>query len=161
MSQSRTTGRMAIIIPVVILLLAWFVIVGAPKFKGSTAAPAADAPVAAGSHGPLFQSISFDEARAASERNQNYLLVDATASWCPPCKMMEKDTWPDPRIAEWVAKRGSAIQVDVDADRPAATALKIQAMPTMILFKDGKEVARVMGYKDADGMLAWLNNSAG
>jgi thiol:disulfide interchange protein len=158
MSQSRTTGRMAIIIPIVILLLAWFVIVGAPKLTGSKSAPAA---AGSNTHGALFQSISFDEARAASERDQKYLLVDATASWCPPCKMMEKDTWPDPRIAEWVSQRGSAIQVDVDADRPAAKALNIEAMPTMILFKDGKEVARTMGYKDADGMLAWLNKTAG
>lgn len=154
MSQARTTGRMAILIPAVLLLLAWFVVIGAPKLRGGAKAGGS-------AHAGVFQSLPFADARSISEREQKYLLVDATATWCPPCKEMERSTWPDPRIAEWVSQRGTAIQVDVDADKAAASALGIQAMPTMVLFKDGKEVARSVGYMDADGLLAWLNKAAG
>jgi|GEM_PF-1637069 thiol-disulfide isomerase/thioredoxin len=153
MSQARTTSRMAILIPAVLLLFAWFVVVKAPKLQGGGGGDKQG-------HPSLFQTTTFADAKAASLRDSSYLLVDLTASWCPPCRMMEQDTWPDPRIAEWVSQHGSAIQIDIDADRDTATELQIKAIPTLVLFKDGKELDRKVGYVNADGLLEWLNGAA-
>ena len=85
------------------------------------------------------------------------LLVDATADWCQPCQVMERTTWVDPEVISWIKLNAIAIQVDVDRQKVEAQELRIEAMPTIILFKDGIELARTEGYRDAAGLLAWLN----
>src|SRR5690606_6793071 len=91
---------------------------------------------------------------------QKLLLVDATADWCPPCKEMDRTTWVDERVEKWLGQRAIAIQVDVDAEPETARELRIRAMPTVIVFKDGAEFDRVVGYRSADQLLAWLEGVA-
>ena len=62
------------------------------------------------------------------------VLVDFSATWCGPCKMMEpilkelaNITGPDVKI----------IKVDVDKNQAAAMAYQVQSVPTLILFKNG------------------------
>ena len=78
--------------------------------------------------------------------SQGYVLVDFHAEWCGPCK----------RIAPYVNKLSqewSQVQfykVDVDEVREAADEQEVQAMPTFILYKDGKEVSRTSGASEAN-----------
>jgi thioredoxin 1 len=103
---------------------------------------------------PVFKDVSLSEAkRTAGDR---LLLVDATADWCPPCKMMDRTTWVDDRVVEWLNTHAVAIQVDVDEEPDTARELGIRAMPTMIVFRNGREVDRTVGYRDPDQMLEWL-----
>jgi hypothetical protein len=105
---------------------------------------------------PIFQPMGYEEALHKSSGERTWLLVDATAAWCPPCKQMDKTTWRDPAVAAWLAGRGLAIQVDVDADEPLARRLEIRAMPTVIAYKDGVERDRVTGFMNGAGLVAWL-----
>jgi len=105
----------------------------------------------------VFSELSLAEAKAKAVEQDKFLLVDATADWCQPCKVMERTTWIDPEVISWIKLNAIAIQVDVDRQRADAKDLNIQAMPTIILFKDGGEFARVVGYQDASKLLAWLN----
>jgi len=104
----------------------------------------------------LFAEQRFDDALARARREGRYLLVDATAAWCAPCKLMDRMTWRDPSVLAWVEAHAVAIQVDVDEQHDLARSLGIQAMPTVIVFRDGEEKDRVVGLKKPGELLAWL-----
>jgi thioredoxin 1 len=104
----------------------------------------------------MFTELGFDEALARSRAEGRWLLVDATAQWCGPCKLMDRTTWKDPEVAAWVEAHGLAIKVDVDEEAETAQALGIQAMPTVIVFRGGEEQDRAVGMKKASDLLAWL-----
>ena len=70
------------------------------------------------------------------------VLVDFSASWCGPCKAMEpviKD------IAEKYKTKAAIIEIDIDAQRQLATDYMVQSIPTIIIFRDGQEVKRLVG----------------
>jgi len=69
------------------------------------------------------------------------VLVDFTAAWCPPCRVMK------PVLVELAAEREDlkVVQLDVDADQRTAAEYGVLSMPTFILFKDGREVQRLVG----------------
>jgi thioredoxin-like negative regulator of GroEL len=104
----------------------------------------------------LFAARTFAEAMEDARREGRWLIVDATAQWCAPCKLMDRTTWQDADVIAWVKEHAIAIQVDVDEETEVAGSLGIQAMPTVIVFRDGKEQDRVVGLKKPAEMLAWL-----
>jgi thioredoxin 1 len=104
----------------------------------------------------LFADLEFATALERATAEHNLLLVDATAAWCGPCQMMDRSTWVDPEVTAWVRAHGLAIQVDVDEQKEVARELRIQSMPTIIAFINGKEFDRVVGAKKPKELLAWL-----
>jgi thiol:disulfide interchange protein len=81
---------------------------------------------------PLFSDLDYASAREAARGQGKLLLVDATAAWCGPCQMMDRTTWIDPPVVEWIRQHAIAIQIDVDAEAATAKQLEIRAMPTVI-----------------------------
>ena len=80
------------------------------------------------------------------------VLVDFFATWCGPCKMLSP-------VLEEISQEVNAtiIKVDVDEAGPLAALYGIQAVPTLILFKDGKPVETRMGYQNKNQLLAFVN----
>ena len=105
----------------------------------------------------MFSKSTFEASQAQAKTEAKLFLVDATATWCGPCKKMDKTTWVDDKVVAWMKQNAIAAQIDVDAQKETASALKIEAMPTIIVFKDGKEYDRIVGYKSTDDLLEWLN----
>lgn len=123
------------------------------------AAPAAPAVVTApkASGKPaIFDTRTYEEAKKAAEESGKWFIVKGTATWCPPCRVMDKTTWVDPKVVAWLEANAVAYALDVDKERSIATSLEIQAMPTMIAFKDGKEFDRVVGGHPPEPFLDWL-----
>ena len=80
------------------------------------------------------------------------VLVDFFATWCGPCKMLSP-------VLEEVSNEVDAtiIKVDVDEAGPLAAQFGIQAVPTLILFKNGERVDTRMGYQNKNQLLAFIN----
>ncbi|GIU84645.1 MAG: thioredoxin [Acidimicrobiales bacterium] len=82
---------------------------------------------------------TFDEEIASADKP---VLVDFWAEWCQPCRMIAPIL---SEIAEEQAERLRVAKVNVDENPSLARRFGVQSIPTLILFKDGREVTRVVG----------------
>lgn len=80
------------------------------------------------------------------------VLVDVWAPWCGPCKVMG----PQFEAAAKEAEPGLRfVKLNSDDNQALSTRLGIRGIPTMIMFKRGKEVARVSGAMSSGDILKW------
>ncbi len=82
------------------------------------------------------------------------VVVDFWAEWCGPCKMMAPVF---KQAAHELAGRISFVKVDSDAEQRLAGRYQIRGIPTMVLLRDGKEIARVSGAQDLGSLKRWLS----
>lgn len=106
---------------------------------------------------PVFKEKTFEAARSEAASLNRVLLVDFSAEWCQPCKHMDRTTWVDPSVVEWLDARAVAIQLDGD-ESPLAQSLNVRAYPTVIAFSGEKELDRITGARPAAALLKWLND---
>ena len=74
-------------------------------------------------------------------------LVDFYADWCGPCRMLAPVL---DQVAEGVRGKALVAKMDIDQAMQVTSELQITSVPTLILFKEGKEVKRIVGLRDAD-----------
>ena len=81
------------------------------------------------------------------------VLVDFYAEWCGPCKIMK------PRILDVAERMGDnvkVIQINVDKEKELATRFRIASVPTLIIFKNGKQQWRQSGLISAHALMKLL-----
>ncbi|MDD4170134.1 MAG: thioredoxin [Desulfotomaculaceae bacterium] len=81
------------------------------------------------------------------------VLVDFWASWCGPCKMIA------PVVEEIAVEFDGKIKagkLNVDDHKNIQAKYGVSSIPTLVVFKDGKEVERSIGYKTKDEIRSWL-----
>lgn len=87
--------------------------------------------------------------------NQTQLtIVDFYATWCPPCKMLAP-------IVEELAKEanGYAIaKIDIDQAIDIANEYGVMSIPTIIFYKNGEEIHRLVGFRNKDELLDEINS---
>lgn len=79
--------------------------------------------------------------------NEGLVLVDFYATWCGPCRMITPIIEELAGMVEGKARIG---KLDIDQAQDITSSLQITSVPTLILFKDGKEAKRIVGVKDLD-----------
>ena len=83
---------------------------------------------------------------------QGLALVDFYADWCGPCKMVA------PVLEEIAQEREDVLIGKINVDESGILAAKYQVVniPTMILFKDGKEQGRIIGFRPKNDILRFI-----
>ena len=81
-----------------------------------------------------------------AEIAQGLTLVDFYADWCGPCRMLSP-------VLEEVAGQVNDVKfakVDIDGNQKTAGMMQVTSVPTVVLFKEGKEVDRIVGLRGGD-----------
>ena len=96
--------------------------------------------------------IKSDEFQKSIEKG--VVLVDFFATWCGPCKMLA----PILENAEKeIGDKAKIFKMDVDEAGDIAQSFGIMSVPTMIIFKDGKEVERLIGLRQQHQIIEAIN----
>lgn len=81
-------------------------------------------------------------------------LVDFWATWCAPCRLQDPAV---ERVAEAAGDSAKVAKVNVDEAMQAAASVGIQAIPTLILFKDGAPVREFVGLAPEEELMTALS----
>jgi len=108
-------------------------------------------------HAAPAEPVIATDANFASlvERSDLPVLLDLWADWCGPCRMIA------PTIKKLAAELSGKVLVgklDVDANPQTAARFGVQSIPTLLILKDGQEVARLVGVQSREAILARLRS---
>ena len=88
--------------------------------------------------------------------SKDICVVDFSASWCGPCRMMAPIL---EDISEKYKGKYYFYQIDIDSAEELAQKHQISAVPTILVFAKGKEIGRTSGYQEFDEFERFLNNT--
>ncbi len=91
-------------------------------------------------------------------KNSKPVLVDFWAEWCGPCRMLAPVI---EAVATSHADKLDVVKMDTDANPTTPQQLEITGLPTCILFKDGKELSRIIGFRSQDALEEEIESALG
>ena len=83
-------------------------------------------------------------------------LVDFYADWCGPCRMLAPVL---ETVATEIGESATIAKLDIDKAQNTASQFQVTSIPTMILFKKGKEVGRLVGLRDATAIRQFITSA--
>ncbi|GAA1319142.1 thioredoxin [Pseudonocardia xinjiangensis] len=107
---------------------------------------------------PWITSAGDDDFAEVVERATLPVLVDLWATWCGPCRMVS------PALEQLATERAGhvkLVKVDVDAAPRLSQRFEVQAVPTLMVVRDGQVIARQAGAAPLAALRTWLDNAIG
>jgi len=89
-----------------------------------------------------MKQISDAEFNAEVIQSDKPVVVDFFANWCGPCKMIAPLL---EQISDEVAGQASIVKIDVDQNKEMASQYGVKSIPTLIIFKNGEVVDKIVG----------------
>ncbi|HZN55531.1 MAG TPA: thioredoxin fold domain-containing protein [Candidatus Polarisedimenticolaceae bacterium] len=135
----------------------------APQREAATDPAAAPGPASASAEPVRWHD--FADGLKAAKSGRKLIVADFYATWCGPCKILEKRTFKDPRVLD---RLRDVVPVRVDAEETVergglkgidlALRYAVEVYPTIVVVDgDGHEIARNTGVMSADEFLAWID----
>ncbi len=93
--------------------------------------------------------LTLNDKNFSNQIKDKIVLVDFWATWCAPCRMMA------PVLNDVAGELTNAYvgKLDVEQNQITASKYKVRSIPTMIIFKNGKEVDRIVGVKSKEFLI--------
>lgn len=84
------------------------------------------------------------------------VLIDFWAEWCGPCKML---TPVIDQLSEEMKDKVKIVKMNIDQNPATPSSLGIRSIPTLMFFKDGKDVATKIGVLPKNSIKEWIESS--
>jgi len=97
-----------------------------------------------------------DESNFSKEIESGVTLIDFFAEWCGPCRMLAPVV---EDVADSLKDKASFGKVDIDKQVKLATEYQVTSIPTLVLFKDGKEIDRIVGLRDEKALKKFVEKA--
>lgn len=159
MSSKSTIGLIVAVL--VLAALAWG-FKSCPYLSALLKGPEAATPVAATTDGnsssessPEGAVIKLDDSNLEQNIKEGVVLVDFWATWCPPCRSQAPIL---DEVAAELGQRAVIAKVDVDQNKDSASKYGIRSLPTLVIFKDGEEVQRLVGMQRKPALLTAIES---
>lgn len=94
--------------------------------------------------------INATDATFEQEIESGVTLVDFWAPWCGPCKMIAPVL---EEVADEVDGKAKVVKVNVDDNQTTAARFGVMSIPTLIVFKDGQQVDKVVGFNPKEALV--------
>lgn len=111
-----------------------------------------------------FSTKEYKQVLALAKTTNKKIFVDAYATWCGPCKQLQRTTFKDAKVAAYYNKNFINFKIDVEKGEGInlAQKWKIEGLPTLLfLDENGKIIADNVGYVDGNGLLEFAKETSG
>lgn len=98
-------------------------------------------------------TVKVTDSTLPSEVQDGITLVDFWAPWCGPCKLLGPVL---EELATEFAPRIKIVKLNIDENNVTASQLGIMSIPTMVLYKDGQPVEKIVGYQPKEVLKEYL-----
>jgi thioredoxin-related protein len=107
------------------------------------------------SEGITFSTAAWKQVVENARKSNKIIFVDFYATWCGPCKGLEKEVFPNPEVAAYFNEHFISKRIDAEKEEQELVNLvNLEAYPTLAFFNaDGKLIYKTVGAPDADGLI--------